>query len=93
MQDNGNEGWSGSRIAELQDRAKPSIPGLQPNIFPVNAGTNNAKQVYQIESGGVRLDKMLEDLWTMSPNSTIILSSLIINLNAQADANAVNLNK
>lgn len=93
MQDNDNEGWSGFRIAEIHDRATRSVPGLQPNIFTVNAGTNDAKQNYQLSSGGERLDKMLEDLWTMSPNSTIILSSLIINLKATADANAVTLNK
>jgi lysophospholipase L1-like esterase len=93
MTDNDNEGWSGYRVEQVQGKAELSVPSLQPNLFTINAGTNDCAQNYQVDTTGERMDRLLEYLWNASPNSTIILSTLLINLNENTEKRVLDVNR
>lgn len=93
MKDNDNEGWSGYRVGQVQGKAELSVPSLQPNLFTINAGTNDCAQNYHVDTTGERMDELLEYLWDASPNSTIILSTLLINLNENTEKRVLGVNK
>lgn len=76
---NEHEGWRGFRIDQIEPRGKASAEEHQPHIFTVNAGSNDCIQDYKPEEAGGRLSSFLETLWSASPGSTIVLSSLIVN--------------
>lgn len=92
MVDNDNEGWPGYRVGQVLGKASKSVPGLQPNLFTVNAGTNDCAQNYELSGVGDRMSGMLEYLWNTSAGSTIILSTLIINLNETIEARVKDVN-
>ncbi len=92
MTDNDNEGWSGYRIAEVQGKAELSVPALQPNLFTINAGTNDCLQDYQVDMAAERMADMIEYLWAASPGSTVILSTLLINLDEDTEKRVLDLN-
>lgn len=91
MKDNDVEGWPGFRIKQVQSKAQASVPSRLPNVFTVNAGTNDCAQNKQ-EGAGQRTDDLLEYLWKASPDSTIILSTLLINLNSTIEARVEKVN-
>lgn len=86
MEDNDNEGWSGLRIEQIEEKAKLSVPNLQPSIFTINAGTNDCVQNFNVDTLGSRMDELIEYLFSTASGSTIILSTLIINLNTDTEA-------
>ncbi|OAQ81928.1 carbohydrate esterase family 3 protein [Purpureocillium lilacinum] len=93
MKDNDNEGWSGFRIDQVEGKARASVPGIKPNLFCVNAGTNDCAQNSDIAGAGKRMGDMLEYLWSASPGSTVVLSTLLINLNTTREACGVRVNE
>ncbi|UNI21161.1 hypothetical protein JDV02_007175 [Purpureocillium takamizusanense] len=93
MKDNDNEGWSGFRIGQVEAKARASVPGLLPNLFCVNAGTNDCAQGFDVGGAGARMGDMLEYLWRASPESTVVLSTLLLNLNATREACGLRVNE
>jgi lysophospholipase L1-like esterase len=85
MSNNNHEGWRGFRIDQIERRAMPSAEKLRPHLFTVNAGSNDCLQDYQMDCAGERVARLLEGLWEVCPDSTIILSSLLVNRDAQVD--------
>lgn len=77
VSNNDHEGWRGSRIDEIERKARNSVKGLSPNVFMVNAGSNDCLQSFKISETGQRMDDMLEYLWLASPQSTVLLSTLL----------------
>ncbi|KAH8705939.1 carbohydrate esterase family 3 protein [Talaromyces proteolyticus] len=86
MRNNDNEGWRGFRIDQIQGKAKMSIPALAPDVVLINAGSNDSIQGFEIQHIGRRMDDMLEYVWRESPYSTIILSTLLVNLDAKTES-------
>jgi lysophospholipase L1-like esterase len=82
-----NEGWPGYIISQIDDKAKASVPKWKPNVVLVNAGTNDCVQNVDIPNAGARMQGMLQDVWSLSPNSTIVLSSLLVNAAAGTEKN------
>ncbi|WYZ43081.1 hypothetical protein EsH8_VI_000780 [Colletotrichum jinshuiense] len=78
MQENWCEGWRGFRIDQIDQKAQRCVPGILPNLFTVNAGSNDCIQDFDLEHIGIRIRAMLEHLWAASPYSTIILSTLLV---------------
>ncbi|CAG8179410.1 unnamed protein product [Penicillium nalgiovense] len=70
MENNENERWRGFRIDQITNKVKISVPHLLPNIFTVNAGSNDCVQNFEIDTAGERISEMLEYLWTTSSGST-----------------------
>ncbi|KAL2830675.1 SGNH hydrolase-type esterase domain-containing protein [Aspergillus pseudoustus] len=79
MNNSANEGWPGRRIDQIRGKAIKSTAQFLPDIFLVNAGSNDCLQDHQIDSAHARLDALLEDLWRVgSPDATVILSTLVM---------------
>lgn len=87
MKDNDVEGWPGYRIDQIVPKARVAVPEYKPNVILVNAGTNDAVQNKDIPNAGSRMEGMINNLFEDSPKATVILSTLIINLNANAEKN------
>ncbi|KAF2966328.1 hypothetical protein GQX73_g7278 [Xylaria multiplex] len=87
-----HEGWPGLRIDEIDKKARFSTPRLLPNVFTINAGSNDCLQSFKLDEAGVRLGNMLEYLWTASPDSTILLSTLIVSADKKTDLNVMRVN-
>lgn len=86
MSNNDHEGWRGFRIDQIEAKALLSAERLRPQIFTVNAGSNDCLQDYKLGLASKRVEKLLEGLWKVCPDSTVILSSLIVNRDVQVDA-------
>ncbi|KAK2593116.1 hypothetical protein QQS21_009165 [Conoideocrella luteorostrata] len=93
MKDNDNEGWPGFRIDQVEAKAKIAVPSRLPNVFTLNAGTNDCVQNHKIDAAGHRTAELLEYLWKASPGSTVILSTLVLNLNPTVEARVQTVNK
>ncbi|KAJ5388039.1 carbohydrate esterase family 3 protein [Penicillium cosmopolitanum] len=89
---NEHEGWRGFRIDEIEKKAKKSVKRLSPDIFMVNAGSNDCIQVFNTAEAGRRMSQMLDYLWLACPQSTILLSTLIPNADPQVDSVVRDLN-
>ncbi|KAL7917681.1 SGNH hydrolase-type esterase domain-containing protein [Trichoderma austrokoningii] len=79
MPNNRNEGWRGFTIDQIDRKARISIPLLMPNLVTINAGSNDCLQDLEVEQMGDRISVLLEYIWSTSPGSTIILSTLLLN--------------
>lgn len=93
MQNNDNEGWRGFRIEQVTNKAKGSVPSLLPNLFTVNVGSNDCVQDFEIETAGKRMSDMLEYLWTASAGSTVVLSTLLPNLDGKIESRVLRVNE
>jgi lysophospholipase L1-like esterase len=87
MSQNLNEGWPGYIISQVDAKAQASVPKWKPNVILVNAGTNDCVQNVDIPNAGTRMQTLLQDVWNLSPNSTIVLSSLLVNSAAATEKN------
>lgn len=86
MANNDHEGWRGFRIDQIENKARGSVKACLPNVFTVNAGSNDCIQNLEIENFGRRLGNLLEYLWLASPGSTIILSTLLVSQDKSVDS-------
>lgn len=87
MPNKNHEGWPGYRIDEIDKKARLSVSRVLPDVFAVNAGSNDCLQSFQLEEAGNRLNNLLEYLWETRPDSTILLSTLVVSADAQTNAN------
>lgn len=92
MDDRDNEGYPGLRIEEVYGKAQGTVPDRQPNLITINAGTNDCSQNFNLDTIGDRMGELLEYLWTTVPGTTIILSTLLINLNEETGARVIDAN-
>ncbi|KAI6753878.1 hypothetical protein HG530_013054 [Fusarium avenaceum] len=92
MENNDNEGWRGYRLDQIAARARNSVATLGPDVFTINAGSNDCLQDYQLDTFGKRMGDTLDYLWQESPRSTIILSTLLVNANKQVNSRVVRVN-
>jgi lysophospholipase L1-like esterase len=86
MVDNDVEGWPGYIIDQVHDKGHQSAPVWKPNVFLINAGTNDCIQNVNITTAGTRLRKLVHDMVADSPEATIILSSLLVNGDSATEA-------
>lgn len=86
MSNNDHEGWRGFRIDQIESKAKNSVQHLMPNLITINAGSNDCIQDFDIERIGKRMGNMLDVIWAASPNSTIVLSNLILSLDTKVES-------
>ena len=93
MVNNDHEGWRGFRIDQVETKAKASAAKLRPHIFTVNIGSNDCLQGHKLDEASKRLSRLLEGLWAASPGSTVVLSSLLANRDAQVDLRITGFNR
>lgn len=92
MNNNDNEGWRGYRLDQIETKARRSVATSLPNVFTINAGSNDCIQNYQLEDFGKRMGNMLEYLWQNSPSSTVILSTLLVNADKEVNSRVLFIN-
>ncbi|KAH8895826.1 carbohydrate esterase family 3 protein [Thozetella sp. PMI_491] len=92
MRDNDVEGWPGFIIDSVHAKAQIAVPLSKPNVILINAGTNDCLGNINITGASDRMERMVLDLYSMSPQATVILSSLIINTNATVDSRVLVVN-
>lgn len=93
MTNNNHEGWRGYRIDQIESKARKSIPSLTPNLVMINAGSNDCIQDFETQHIGKRMGSILEHVWRTSPYSTVILSTLILNLDEKVESRITLANK
>lgn len=79
MVDPDNEGWSGYEISGTAAKAEASAPGLQPNVYTVLLGTNDAGNNDNIADAGARYSALLDSLWSITPDATIVMATVPVN--------------
>ncbi|KAH6632208.1 SGNH hydrolase-type esterase domain-containing protein [Chaetomium tenue] len=89
MRDSDVEGWPGFRIAEVRAKAMAAgcVPHYRPNVVLVNAGTNDATQNFSVDGAGARMEELVRGLWAASPRAVVVLSTLLVNRNVEAEKN------
>ncbi|KAJ5788349.1 hypothetical protein N7457_003339 [Penicillium paradoxum] len=92
MPNNSHEGWRGFRIDQIERKARKSAAMLSPNVFLVNAGSNDCLQKFNIPEAGNRVGGMLDYLWLASPQCTILLSTLIPSADKEVDSLVMRVN-
>lgn len=85
MPDPDNEGWPGLRVEQVHSKARETVPNYLPDVYLINAGTNDCGQNFDVANAGVRVNDMLNYLWSVTPDATVILSTLLINLEAPTE--------
>jgi lysophospholipase L1-like esterase len=79
MVDNDLEAYGGNRITQIHDHAKNVVPQTLPNVFVINVGTNNILQNVDIDKAGAQMQDFINYLLDTSPQSFVILSTLLTN--------------
>jgi len=93
MAQSNHEGWRGCRIDEIDKKARRSVGKLQPNVFAINAGSNDCLQDFELRCAGDRMSGLLDYLWATAPSSTMILSTLVVNRDSEVDSRVRYLNE
>ncbi|KAF4452136.1 hypothetical protein F53441_4973 [Fusarium austroafricanum] len=92
MDDNNHEGWRGYRLDQIELKARRSLTILSPNLFMINAGSNDCLQNHELDMFGQRMDRMAEYLWLTSPPSTVVLSTLLVNADEEVNERVLRVN-
>lgn len=92
MEANSHEGWRGFRIDEIERKAKMSISKCNPNLLTVNAGSNDCLQDMDIEEFGKRISNLLDFICFAAPDSTVILSTLVVNMDSNVNSRVLRAN-
>lgn len=92
MSNRDNEGWRGYRLDQIENKAKMSLTALKPDIFTINAGSNDCIQDFQLDVFGKRMGVLLEYLWQTCPPSTIILSTLLPSAETAVNQRVIHVN-
>lgn len=85
MKDNNHEGHDGHRVDEILIDVE-NTEGMKPNVVLINAGTNDAQQNYDEMRGTFdRLKQLIRKVQDMHPETTIILSTVLVTRNQDAN--------
>ncbi|EEY19355.1 conserved hypothetical protein [Verticillium alfalfae VaMs.102] len=76
MADNNVEAIPGERIDQIHTRLRTTAPIWQPNLYLINAGTNDASQD-MVAGAGERMKAMIDTIFSITPDATVILSTLL----------------
>ncbi|KAI0014264.1 SGNH hydrolase-type esterase domain-containing protein [Xylariaceae sp. FL0662B] len=88
-----HEGWRGFRIDQIEAKATRSVIMHMPDVFTINAGSNDCLQDFHIDHAGERMSHLLDFLWSTCPTATIIMSTLLVNQDRSAESRVVLVNK
>ncbi|KAI1338356.1 SGNH hydrolase-type esterase domain-containing protein [Xylariaceae sp. FL0016] len=80
MLDNDCEGHMGFTIERIHEEAKLVVPAMQPNLVVLLAGANNIYQLVDVEHADQHLEDLIRYILEVSPQATVILSTLLLSL-------------
>lgn len=93
MEDNENEGWPGLIIDEVREKAEEAAPQWRPNVYLINVGTNDCVKDIDIPGAGGRMEQLLQVLYDAGPEATVILSTLLVNGDEDANTRTTEVNE
>ena len=79
MRSSAHEGWRGYRIDQIFNKTRKSITASKPDVFTINAGSNDCLQDFDLNHAGQRMSEMVRYIWSEAPKSTVLLSTLLHN--------------
>ncbi|MGW1281346.1 GDSL-type esterase/lipase family protein [Streptomyces tsukubensis] len=87
-----HEGHSGWRIDQLQAHIETWLAEAKPNVITLHIGTNDMNRNHQVSTAPQRLGALLDQINTASPDTAIVVASLVPATNpaVQARVNAYN---
>ncbi|CAM1511969.1 Fc.00g094820.m01.CDS01 [Cosmosporella sp. VM-42] len=85
MADNDVEAKPGDRIDRIALKAESSLPYL-PNLVIIHAGTNDCLQNYDAANARLRMGALMDRILSAIKGSTVLISPVIPNLNAEAES-------
>ncbi|GAP82330.1 putative carbohydrate esterase family 3 protein [Rosellinia necatrix] len=77
MTDNDIEAYPGVPTHRIHFHAKKAVPARKPNLFLINAGSNDCFQHIDIDNFYKRYDALVQYCLKASPRSTVILSTIL----------------
>ncbi|KAI2614976.1 carbohydrate esterase family 3 protein [Hypoxylon sp. NC1633] len=77
MTDNDIEAYPGVHTATIHGNAERAVPLSMPNLFLVNAGSNDCFQHVDIDNFYLRYDALVQYLLKASPRSTLIICTIL----------------
>ncbi|XXH02273.1 hypothetical protein Hte_008642 [Hypoxylon texense] len=77
MTDNDIEAYPGVHTATIHGNAQRAVPKSKPNLFLVNAGSNDCFQHVDIDNFYKRYDALVQYLLEASPRSTVIICTIL----------------
>lgn len=77
MTDNDIEAYPGVPTHRIHFHAKKAVPSRKPNLFLINAGSNDCFQHIDIDNFYKRYDALVQYCLKASPRSTVILSTIL----------------
>ncbi|KAI1141159.1 carbohydrate esterase family 3 protein [Hypoxylon sp. FL0543] len=77
MTDNDIEAYPGVVTATIHGNAKKAVPKSKPNLFLINAGSNDCFQHVDIDNFYKRYDALVQYLLEASPRSTIVMCTIL----------------
>ncbi|RYP72728.1 hypothetical protein DL771_004064 [Monosporascus sp. 5C6A] len=84
VKDNENDGYPGLWVREIHEKSDRVSRELEPNLFLINAGTNNCVGGESPDRIDAAMDDLMDDIF--EDNSTvIILSGLLVNAKPDVD--------
>ncbi|KAI1171270.1 SGNH hydrolase-type esterase domain-containing protein [Nemania sp. FL0916] len=77
MTDNDIEAYPGVPTHRIHFHAKKAVPSRKPNLFLINAGSNDCFQHIDIDNFYKRYDALVQYCLKASPRSTVIISTIL----------------
>lgn len=77
MSDNDIEAYPGARTGQIHGHAEKIVPKTKPNLFLVNAGSNDCFQNFDIPNFYKRYYNFIEYLLAASPRATVVMGTLL----------------
>jgi lysophospholipase L1-like esterase len=77
MADNDVDAWPGTRLDAIRDNVVRDAPGMRPNLYLANVGTNDCLQHIEIPDFYKKYYQFLNEMLAASPRATIILATLL----------------
>ncbi|CAH0057885.1 unnamed protein product [Clonostachys solani] len=93
MSNNENEGWRGYRLDQIDKKVRSSVEKLAPNVFAINAGSNDCIQDFKLDEFKERMSGIVQFLWQTDPSSTVVLSTLLVNGDDKVNSRVLRVNE
>ncbi|RYP10224.1 hypothetical protein DL765_008186 [Monosporascus sp. GIB2] len=84
MKDNENDGYPGLVVHEIHGKSDRVSRELKPNLFLINAGTNNCIRGESPDHIDAAMDDLMDDIFE-DKSTVIILSGLLVNAKPDVD--------
>jgi lysophospholipase L1-like esterase len=88
MSNNQVEAWPGYRIGQVAAKATPSFYYM-PNVVLIFLGTNDMTQNFEVSTAHERMGQLIDQIFDIAPNTTVIVSKLLPNGNPTAETNTL----